>query len=291
MGQRIPEYRRLAPDGSFVELSGIDVHYRVEGDNGPGVVLLHHTFGNVGTWRHVLDGLSDVARVVAFDRPGFGFTQRPTPGDVDGRDPYTRAASVELAVALMDHLGMRDAVLVGSSAGGTVALETVDRHPDRVRGLVLIGPAITGDVGPPDGLRPLLRPLAGLIGPLVRSRARSITPARVARGWSDPSRVTEADAEAYRAPLRIPGWEAAIWSVINAEPRPDVRPVLPRIGVPTLVVSGAHDRTIRPAWSRRVAAAIPGARYVELPDVGHTPQEENPERLNAELRRFLDELA
>lgn len=279
-----------ASPGERVALQGLQVHYRIEGDRGPAVVLLHHTFGNVATWRHVLDGLSGDARVAAFDRPGFGSTERPEPRR-DGRDPYTRAASVDLTLALMDHLGMEEAVLVGSSSGGTIALEAADRHADRVRGLVLVAPAITGDVGPPSWLRPALRPLARVLTPLVRRRAADLTVERISNAWFDPSRATQDDVEAYRAPMSLPGWEAGLWRAMTAEPSPDLRPVLPRITAPTVVVTGSHDRTVRPRSSRAVADAIPHARYVELPGVGHTPQEEAPDALVAVLRDFLGELA
>lgn len=277
------------PVGATVELLGVDVHHRVAGHAGPAVVLLHHTFGNVATWRHVLAGLSDTARVAAFDRPGFGLTGRPVPRR-DARDLYTRAGSVELTVALMDHLGMDRAVLVGSSSGGTIALETVARYPERVQGLVLVAPAITGDVGPPSWLRPALRPLARLLPPLIRRRAGVLTRARIANGWYDPSRATDEDVAAYRSAMETSGWEAALWRAMTAEPSPDVRHVLPRIAVPTLVVTGSHDRTVRPSSSRKVADAIPAGRYVELPRVGHTPQEEAPEALLKVLRNFLDRL-
>lgn len=289
MTSQVPAYRRPAGRGSFTRIDGIDVHYRAVGAAGPGVVLFHHHFGNVATWRHVLDGLADVARVVAFDRPGFGFTERPR-----GRrraDAYTRETASRLATGLMDHLGLEDAVLVGASAGGTIALETVHRAPRRVRGLALLAPAITGDVGPPASLRPLLRRAGRLLAPVIRRRAADLSLARVARGWFDPSRATEEDVAAYRAPFDVPGWEAALWATMTADEPPDVRHVLPRIEVPVLVVSGSHDRTVRPAWSRRVAGAVPRGRYVELPDVGHTPHEEAPERLLPVLRGFLAELA
>lgn len=288
MTAEVPAYRRLAGHGRFVRLQGIDVHYRTAGQDGPAVVLFHHHFGNLRTWRHVVDGLADVARVVAFDRPGFGFTERPR-----GRRRahlYTRETATRLATGLMDHLDMGAAVLVGSSAGATTALETVHRAPQRVHGLVLLAPAITGDVGPPAWSRPLLRHAGGLLAPLIRRRADDITPARVGRGWFDPSRLTEEDVAAYLAPLEVPGWEAALWAAMTADAPPDLRHVLPRIRVPTLVVSGTHDRTVRPAWSRRVAVAVPGGRYVELPEVGHTPHEEAPERLLPVLRRFLADL-
>lgn len=275
--------------GDSVRLRGIDVHHRVEGDDGPAVVLLHHTFGNVATWRHVLAGLSDIARVVAYDRPGFGSTERPAPRR-GAPHPYTRATAVELTVELMDHLDMERAVLVGSSSGGTVALETIARYPDRVRGLVLVSPAITGDVGPPSWLRPALRPLAPLLAPLIRRRASDLSPARISSGWYDPSLATEDDVAAYRSAMETPGWEAGLWRAVTAEPSPDVRSVLREVTVPTLVVTGSHDRNVRPSSSRAVAEAIPSGRYVELAGVGHTPQEEAPEALLEVLRPFLSAL-
>jgi pimeloyl-ACP methyl ester carboxylesterase len=60
--------------------------------------------------------------------------------------------------------------------------------------------------------------------------------------------------------------------------------------VPTLVVGGASDTVIGPAWNRRTAAAIPGARFELLPECGHTPQEECPDELLAVVRRFLAEV-
>lgn len=284
--------RRLAgPESSFVELCGVDTHVVVAGDTGPTVLLLHHFFGSAGTWRHVLAGLRERARIVAFDRPGFGLTQRPRLHGSGSRQAYTRAHAVDMALRLLDHLDADDAVIVGSSSGGTLALELFDRAPQRVRGLALLAPAITGDVGPPGALRPLLRPLFPLVRPWIHRLAEDITPARVGRGWHDGSQATDADALAYRTPLQIPGWDRAFWAVVTAERPPDVRHVLPRIDVPAVVVQGASDRTIQPRWSRRTAAAIPGARYIELPAVGHTPQEEAPDRLLPILGQLLDEIA
>jgi pimeloyl-ACP methyl ester carboxylesterase len=290
-----PARHRLAgPDGRFVRLDGIDVHHRVVGEPSPerpSVLLLHHFFGNVVTWRHVLAGLAPDHHVVAYDRPGFGLTERPPRHAWNGRHPYTRETAASLGLALLDHVGADDVVLVGSSAGGTAALEILRRAPQRVRGLVLMAPAITGDVGPPSPLRPLLRPAAALATRWIHRMAADLTPERVGRSWHDPSKATEEDADAYRIALEVPGWDEAFWHVVTAEPSPDLRHVLPTIDVPTLLVHGASDRVIRPSWSRRTAAAIPGARFVELDAVGHTPQEEAPERLLPLLRAFLDEVA
>jgi pimeloyl-ACP methyl ester carboxylesterase len=280
------------PDSRFATFAGLEVHHKVAGDPAqPAVVLHHHFYGNVFTWRHVLADLGGDHLVAAFDRPGFGLTERPPP-DARLPSPYARETSARITVELLDHLGIEQTVLVGSSAGGTAALETYARAPQRVRGLVLLSPAITGDVGPPAALRPLMRSAqAARFAPqLIGRLAGEVTLERIARSWHDPSRATEDDLDAYLRPLQVEGWERGYLGVFGAEDPPDLRALLPRIEVPTLVVGGASDTVIGPAWNRRTAAAIPGARFELLPECGHTPQEECPDELLAVVRRFLAEV-
>jgi pimeloyl-ACP methyl ester carboxylesterase len=285
--------RHLGGTGSrFARLAGVEVHHRVEGPaDAPAVVLLHHFHGSVATWRHVMTDLGADHRVAAFDRPGFGLSARPHRSSWNGANPYTRASAVAITLELADLLGAEQAVLVGASAGGTVALETYARAPDRVRALVLLSPAITGDVGPPAALRPLLRARpARRVGPaLVRTirRSRTIDASRVGRAWHDATRVEADDVAAYTRPLAAPGWDRAFWEVVTAEPPPDLRRLLPRVAVPTLLLAGASDRVVPPAWSRRTAAAIPGAHLEILPGCGHTPHEERPDLVTEVIRRFL----
>lgn len=297
----MPEPRR-SPDASaqhpaggdsrFVRLSGVDVHHQAVGE-GPTVLLSHHFYGSVPTWRHVTSGLGGDHQVVAFDRPGFGLTERvPRTAWQATENPYTRAAAARIGWQLLDSLGVRDAVLVGSSAGGTNVLEMYALAPERVRGLVLLSPAITGDVGPPAAIRPLLRsPQGRRIGPhVIRRLAGEVTRERVGGSWHDPQRVTAEDLAPYRQLLQVDGFERGLWEVLTAEDPPDLRALLPSITVPTLVVGGSSDRVIASASNRRTAAAIPGARYEEIAGCGHTPQEECPEQLVALIRAFLDGL-
>jgi pimeloyl-ACP methyl ester carboxylesterase len=280
-------------ESRFARLAGVDVHHEVAGrPQDPTVLLLHHFYGNTTTWRHVIADLGRDHHVAAFDRPGFGLTERPPRRAWTDGNPYTREASARITVGLLDRLQARRAVLVGSSAGGTVALETYARAPERVRALVLVSPAITGDVGPPPGLRPVLRSVgARRVGPrVVRRLARDVTLDRVTRSWHDPSRGSEEDLDAYRRPLQVEGWERGLWEVVTAEDPPRLGDLLHRIDVPTLVVSGASDRVIAPRWNARTAAAIAGARLEIIPACGHTPQEECPDRLTAVIRDFLDDL-
>ncbi|MFP4634929.1 MAG: alpha/beta fold hydrolase, partial [Nitriliruptoraceae bacterium] len=251
-------------DSRFARLAGIEVHHEVQGDaDAPAVLLSHHFYGSTRTWRHLIDDLARDHLVTAFDRPGFGLTERPDRRPHRGGSYFDRDTAARIGWKLLDHLGVGRAVLVGSSAGGTNVLEMYAQRPERVRALVLIAPAITGDVGPPAPLRPLLRkPPFRSLGPrVVRRLAGEIDVARISRAWFDPSRATAADAEPYQRMLAVEGWERGLWEVVTAERPPDLRALLATLKVPTLVVTGDHDGTIAPSWSRQTAAAIPGARF------------------------------
>lgn len=288
-------HRELAyPDSRFVRLEGVDVHYTVTGlDDAPALLLSHHFYGSAPTWRGLSDLLGDRYRLVAFDRPGFGLTERPPRSAWNGANPYTRAAAARIGWALLDHLGIEEVVLVGSSAGGTNVLQMSQQQPERPRAVVLVSPAITGDVGPPSVLRPLLRsPQARAIAPhLIRRLAGEVDLERATSSWADPSRATIEIAEPYQRMLEVQGWERGFWEVMTAEPPPDLRAVVRSLPVPALVVGGAEDRVIHPRWNRRTAAALPDGRYVELPRCGHTPQEECPGELATVIDRFLVEVA
>lgn len=277
-------------DSRFLDVDGVAVHHRLAGPpDAPAVVLLHHFYGSVASWRHVQDDLSRDHRVIAFDRVGFGLTERPPRTRWGAINPYTRQMSARIALRLMDDSDIEVATLIGASAGGTVALETFAEAPDRVAGLALVSPAITGDVGAPGRLRPLLRswPLRTLGPRIVQRVAGEVTRERVARSWHDPRLASDDDVAAYARPLQVDGWQHGFWEVMTAEPPPDLRRLLGRIDVPTLVVAGASDPVIGPGWNRRTADAIPGARFHLLREVGHTPHEERPDLLLPVLRRFL----
>ena len=282
--------RTLAgPDGRFARVGAIDVHHEIRGEGEPAVLLLHHFFGGVFTWRHVAPAIGEVTRTVAFDRAGFGLTSRPLRRDWTDGNPYTRAAQVALAVGLMDTLGIERAVLVGVSTGGTIAIETTLAHPDRIVGLVLINPAIDGDVGPARWTRPVLRtPQARHVGRLFTRRVARGAREHLARSWADPSRVTEADLAPYLVPLQVDHWDAGLYELVTAEAPPRLSVRLHELDVPTLVVAGAGDRTVEPYKSRLTSEYIRGAEHVVLPECGHVPQEECPEALLNAILPFVE---
>src|SRR5207253_1338960 len=121
---------------------------------GPAVVLIHGQPGSGADWSRVVERLQDDFRVVTPDRPGYGDTGGPAGGMVDNADAI---------VSLLDRLDIEAATVVGHSWGGGVALLLAHRHPDRVRGLVLVA-----SIGPLFRPSPLDRLLAlPALGPVL----------------------------------------------------------------------------------------------------------------------------
>jgi pimeloyl-ACP methyl ester carboxylesterase len=164
--------RELADsDSKFVEVNGLSVHYKEQG-TGESVFILLHGFGaSTYSWREVMEPFSEIGRVIAYDRPAFGLTSRPMPGDWTNDNPYSPESQAAIVVGLMDALGIEQAYLVGNSAGGTVSVYTALTYPERVAGLILVDAAIYTGGGSPAWARPLLgTPQIRHLGPCWRVR-------------------------------------------------------------------------------------------------------------------------
>jgi len=231
----------------------------------------------------------DGHRVVAFDRPAFGLTERPLPGEWQGESPYSPETQADLTVGLMDRLGIERAVLVGNSAGGTTAVLTALRHPGRVEKLVLVDAAIYQGGNPlPRWLTPLLRtPQMRRLGPLFVRSIQEWGEDFGRSAWHDPSQFTEEIWEGYTRPLRAENWDRALWELTAASHPLGLDERLDQIRVPVLVITGDDDRIVPTEQSVRLAGEISGAELVVIPRCGHVPQEECPEAFLEAVRVFL----
>ena len=132
------------PDSRFIRIQGVDLHYKDMGQGETTIILLHGFGASTYSWREVMAPLSKLGRVIAYDRPAFGLTPRPLRGEWGPLNPYAAASQPELLIGLMDALGIKKAILVGNSAGGTVAVNMALTYPQRVQALVLVDAAIYG---------------------------------------------------------------------------------------------------------------------------------------------------
>lgn len=290
--QTLPIEQLADPDSLFVDVDGLSVHYKVAGQGEPTVVLLHGFAASVFSWRKVMEPLGEVGTVVAFDRPAFGLTERPMPGEWGEENPYTPEAQAELTVALMDELGVEKAVLVGHSAGGTVALLTALRYPERVEALVLEDAAIYDYTATPEWMASLLRlPLMDRVGPLL---VRSITlwgEVVIREAWSDPNKITVELISDYKKPLQAENWDRALWELVLARHPLGLEERLGEVSVPALVITGEDDRIVPAKNSERLAAELPAAELVVIPDCGHVPHEERPAEFLEAVTAFLEDLS
>ncbi len=286
----VPEEQLADDDSQFIEVDSILVHYKVHGSGEP-VMLLMHGFGSsTYTWADVIQPLAEHGTVIAYDRPAFGLTERPIPGEWVGESPYSNESQVEMAVGLMDALGIEKAILVGHSAGGTIAIQTALAYPQRVSGLVLVDAALYGSRGIPDALRFLVNtPQLKRLGPFfARSLAGKEGDAFLEAAWYDFTKFSEEDKAAYRKPLQAENWDIALWELTKANRNVDLTPRLVEISQPVLVVTGANDRIIMPELSEQLAADIPNAQYESFPLCGHVPQEECPQVFLTAVLNFIE---
>ncbi|MFN8485893.1 MAG: alpha/beta hydrolase [Anaerolineae bacterium] len=278
------------PDGRFVDMDGLRVYTKTQGQGRPTFMLLHGFAASSFSWRDVMPPLAERGTVIAYDRPGFGLTSRPLPGEWRGDSPYGVRQQARLLVHLMDALGVENAILVGNSAGGALAVLAAALYPNRVQALILVAPAVYSMFRIPAPVRWLLTtPQLRHLGPLlVRPIERSgLDFARTA--WHTPERIGDHIWKGYTLPLQAENWDRALWEITAAnQSLGKLR--LSQVTTPTLVITGDDDRIVRPEQSVRVANEMPNARLVMLPDCGHLPQEECPAEFMRAVGAFLADL-
>lgn len=256
-----------------VTVRGVRIAYDRVGE-GPPLVLMHGIGANAAAWRTQLAGLSDAFDVIAWDAPGYGRSSDP-PHD------WPMAEYAEYLAGFLDGLAIRTAHLLGQSWGGVLAQEFYRNHADRVASLILSDTTLGGDVTREDGETRLQARLHALETMTPAAYARARAPQLLA---PNPPADLLREVEAIFAQIHPAGFRSAAIALAHA----DVRAVLPRIRVPTLVLCGEQDQVTSPALGTRLIGEIPNARKVIFPGVGHLNNMEQPDHYNATVRAFLE---
>lgn len=276
-------------DSRFVDVQGVNLHYKVYGSGQPVMILLHGFGASTFSWREVVEPLAAHGTVIAYDRPAFGLTERPMPGEWVGQNPYSPEMQPQLLIGLMDALGVEKAILIGNSAGGTVAVQTALAYPKRVQALVLVDAAIlTGGSGVPSWLRWVLdTPQANRVGPLLVRSIQTRGEAFIQTAWHDPSKITTEVMQGYRKPLQVKEWDRALWQLTSQSRSLGLENRLAELALPVLVVTGDDDRIVPTSQSLELAGLIPDAGLVVFPACGHVPQEECPQDFLSAVIPFI----
>lgn len=269
----------------FADLpGGFHVHYEEEGDPGLPLLVLLHGFGDSYTsWDGWVRELKGKFHVIRLDFPGHGLTRAPA-GYVLGGE---RLADLVDAFAAV--LSLPKFAVAGNSMGGAVAWQLALRHPERINALILVDAG-----GFPNEKPPAEVPLAFKILRYSWGRAllrnidnRPLIDEGLKVDVCDKSVITPAFVDRWAEFQRAPGHRAILMSLNPAGFGNASADALHAITAPTLVLNGESDVLVEPASARKFAAAIPGAKLILYPHVGHLPQIEIPQRSATDVAEFL----
>jgi pimeloyl-ACP methyl ester carboxylesterase len=257
----------------IVEVDGLRIAYERAGA-GPPLVLLHGYVGDgPTTWRPQLDGLCDQFTVVAWDAPGAG-------GSSDPPESFGMAGYADCAARFIEKLRLDRPHVAGLSSGGALALELFRRHAAIPRTLILVA-AYAGWAGslPPDVTERRLGQALTLSECPPTEFVDALLPTMFTGGTA-PEVV-----DAFGASMLA--FHPAGFRAMARAAAEDLRGVLPRIDVPTLLVCGDGDVRAPRTVAEDLHAAISRSTLVVLPGVGHVCNLEAPEAFNAAVRTFL----
>ena len=247
----------------MLDRDGIKIHYEVSGE-GPALILSHGYSSTSQMWAGQVAALSPHFKVIAWDMRGHG--QSDYPAD---QGAYSEAQTVADMAALLDAVGAKDAVVGGLSLGGYMSLAFHATHPERTRALLIVdtGPGYKNDQAR-DGWN------ANAIARAERFETEGLPDA--SRGGAEVRLARHRDASGLARAAR------GMLTQKNAR----VIESLPSIAVPAVVIVGANDTPFLAA-SDYMAAKIPGAKKVVIPDAGHSANLDQPAAFNAALLDFL----
>jgi 3-oxoadipate enol-lactonase len=256
---------------STIVNNGARLYYELEGrDDAPLLVLSNSLGTTLEMWGPQMPALLQHFRVLRHDARGHGRSD-VTPG------PYTVAQLGEDWLALMDHLGIARAHFCGLSMGGMIGMWLGTHHAQRLDRLVLCNTA--AKIGTPDTWNPR-------IAKVEAEGMASIVDIVLERWFTAGFRQRAPEQVAIVRDMLLntapAGYSANCAAVRDMDQRADIA----SIAVPTLVIAGTHDGSTPAADGRAVAAAIPGARYVEL-DAAHLSNWEQSEQFTQALLGFL----
>jgi pimeloyl-ACP methyl ester carboxylesterase len=258
-----------APAAEFVSIAGVELEVLRQGSGHP--LLLLHGFQHIDPRLPVVDLLTRDTHLVAPSHPGFGRSSRPA-------DFGTVYDLVHLYLAFIDTLPAGPLAVMGLSFGGWLAAEIAVKAGRRLDKLILVDALgiKVSDRETPD------------IFDVFNAHPQEV----VARSWHDPGAFGPRydDMEDDELVTRARNWEAlARYGFHPYMHNPRLKRWLPNITASTLVLWGASDGIVAPAYGEAYAKLIPGARFERIDGAGHHPEIEQPKALAARVRAFLKE--
>jgi len=263
----------------FLEVDGIDIHYREEGKGFP-LVLIHGFSSCLQNWDALTERLKTNYRIIRFDVPGFGLTE------LNGvSTPITVGNCVQFIKKFLDKIGVEKLSLAGSSTGGWIAWEFASAFPRAVNRLVLINSAgyFTSYSKPPVFYfvnRPVVKKL------LNRGIPRWPVKQILKSAFGNKKKLTNKLIDRYYKIVNRQGNLAAMIKIAAQEINADTEKIK-AIETPSLIIWGDRDKIISVREAHRFHKDLVNSKLIIYNGVGHLPMEEVPDQTANDIRRFL----
>lgn len=269
------------PSSRFMDLEGMKVHYRIEGEGLP-LVLVHGTGAMLQTWDSWTELLSPYYKIIRMDIPAFGLTG-PRADNL-----YSDSMYVDFLEQFIQRLGVDSFYLAGNSLGGLIAWKYAAAHPDKVKKLILIDPAGFHELKGKGGslIFNLARNFPELTDLISKIGTHYMIEHTLREVYSDDSKITPKEIKMYAELNRRTGNRHAFVERARAV-RECSEDQLADIKCPVLVMWGKEDVLID-VGERKHFSRLSDVRFVLYDQVGHVPQEEIPDRSAADARQFLN---
>jgi pimeloyl-ACP methyl ester carboxylesterase len=270
--------------GKFIGLKGRKV-FVVEKGHGESVILLNGIAASVYTWRKVFPVLSDEFHVYSFDYKGTGLSDKQN-------SEYSIDEFSKELLELMDYYKINKTILVGNSLGGEVCLDFAIKHPEKVKGLILIDTAgyqynkeITAFFVRLSRFKP--------VGELIKRHASKRFVKILIRGALYNDSLIDKDMiNGYYKPMRTEGaFEALIELIKNLSYTEFDYDRVKEITSPTLIIWGKEDKVISVYDAYKFHKDINNSKLVIMENCGHAPQEEKPEEVSRLIKEFIEEMS
>jgi pimeloyl-ACP methyl ester carboxylesterase len=276
-----PEYTNT--ESKFLELDGMQVHYRIEGEGYP-LVLIHGTGAMLQTWDEWTNILKPHFKIIRMDIPAFGLTGPRANND------YSDSMYVSFIEEFVKKLGVDSFYLAGNSLGGLIAWEYAAAYPEKVKKLILVDPAGFHKLNLKGGsfIFNLARKYPGLTDVVAKIGTHFFIEKTLTEVFYDDTKVTSERVKMYADLNRRTGNRHAFVERARFITEHDEKELKP-ITATTLIMWGKEDVLIDVAEAVHFEK-INSSTLIVYDKVGHVPQEEIPERSAADALRFLSNL-
>ncbi|MBW8048849.1 MAG: alpha/beta hydrolase [Cytophagales bacterium] len=262
----------------FMDIDGIQVHYRDEGEGFP-LLLLHGAFSSLHTFDDWAHALAKDYRIIRLDLPGFGLT-----GSTAATD-YTRDTYMSCLHTFLQNLGIEQCDIAGSSLGGWIAWEFVLEYPASIRKMILIGSA--GYIERKDFPLPFKMAQTPFLNKLIKYiTPRNMVERFLKEVYCDQTKITDQIIDRYQDLFLMDGNRDAFISIANTKFERNEEDIK-NIKSPALILWGAEDKWIPLEHAHRFKNELPNAELIVYEEVGHIPMEEIPGQSARDVKAFL----